>query len=46
MMNDEEIEDARWFIVDNLPTIPGKISIPHKLIDWFVEKQRKDLKRL
>jgi NAD+ diphosphatase len=38
-MNDEEIEAADWFTVDNLPTIPGKISIARKLIDWFLEKQ-------
>jgi len=40
-LQDPEIEDAGWFTADNLPTIPGKISIARKLIDWFVEKQRK-----
>jgi NAD+ diphosphatase len=39
-LSDEEIEDAGWFTVDNLPTIPGKISIARKLIDWFVAKQK------
>jgi NAD+ diphosphatase len=39
-LGDDEIEDAGWFTVDNLPTIPGKISIARKLIDWFVAKQR------
>jgi NAD+ diphosphatase len=39
--NDDEIENAGWFEVDNLPQIPGKISIARKLIDWFVEKQGK-----
>jgi NAD+ diphosphatase len=39
-LSDEEIEDAAWFTIDNLPTIPGKISIARKLIDWFVSKQR------
>jgi NAD+ diphosphatase len=39
-LNDEEIEDAGWFTVDNLPRIPGKISIARKLIDWFMDKQR------
>jgi NAD+ diphosphatase len=38
-LNDEEIEDAGWFTIDNLPRIPGKISIARKLIDWFVDKQ-------
>jgi NAD+ diphosphatase len=37
--DDSEIEDAGWFTVDNLPRIPGKISIARKLIDWFMEKQ-------
>jgi NAD+ diphosphatase len=39
-MDDSEIEDAGWFTADNLPRIPGKISIARKLIDWFVNKQR------
>lgn len=33
----KEIVDARWFTADHLPTIPDKISISRKLIDWFVE---------
>jgi len=33
---DAEIEDADWFTPDHLPTIPGKISIARRLIDWFV----------
>jgi NAD+ diphosphatase len=33
----KEIVDARWFTADRLPTIPDKISIARKLIDWFVE---------
>jgi NAD+ diphosphatase len=36
----EEISDARWFTADQLPNIPGKISIARRLIDWFVEKQK------
>jgi NAD+ diphosphatase len=35
----EEIEDAGWFTADNLPFIPGKITIARKLIDWFLAKQ-------
>jgi NAD+ diphosphatase len=38
-LNDEEIEEAGWFTADNLPRIPGKISIARKLIDWFIDKQ-------
>jgi NAD+ diphosphatase len=40
-LNDEEIEDAGWFTIDNLPRIPGKISIARKLIDGFVGKHGK-----
>ncbi len=36
----KEILDARWFSVDDLPYIPGKISIARRLIDWFIEKHR------
>jgi len=39
--DDSEIEDAGWFSRDNLPSIPGKISIARKLIDWFLAKQNK-----
>ena len=38
-LDDSEIEDAGWFTANNLPRIPGKISIARKLIDWFVYKQ-------
>jgi NAD+ diphosphatase len=40
-LDDSEIEDAGWFTVDNLPTIPEKISIARELIDWFLKKQGK-----
>jgi NAD+ diphosphatase len=39
VLDDPEIEDAAWFTRDNLPPLPGKISIARKLIDWFLEKQ-------
>ena len=38
-LDDTEIEDAGWFTADNLPTLPGKISIARKLIGWFLAKQ-------
>ena len=31
-----EIVEARWFTAQELPLIPGKISISRQLIDWFV----------
>jgi NAD+ diphosphatase len=37
-LSDSEIEDAGWFTSQNLPALPGKISIARKLIDWFLEK--------
>lgn len=39
--SDEENMDVRWFTVDCLPQLPGKLSIARKLIDWFIEKQSK-----
>ena len=38
-LDDQEIEDAGWFTSDNLPRIPGKISIARKLIDGFLAKR-------
>ncbi|MBW2341242.1 MAG: NAD(+) diphosphatase [Deltaproteobacteria bacterium] len=40
-LEDLEIEDAGWFTADNLPSLPGKISIARRLIDWFLSKQVK-----
>lgn len=34
-----EISEAGWFYPDKLPTVPGKISIARRLIDWFVESR-------
>ena len=36
-----EIEEAAWYSADDLPSIPPPLSIARKLIDHFVEKQRK-----
>ena len=33
-----ELETANWFSIDNLPTIPPKMSIARQLIDAFVNK--------
>ena len=40
-MGDGENVDAGWFTADNLPSLPSKMSIARKLIDWFLEKQGK-----
>ncbi len=38
LIDETEIEAAGWYTVDDLPPLPGKISIARKLIDWFIEK--------
>lgn len=43
-VDNDEIVEAKWFSADQLPNIPGKISIARSLIDWFVEKQGRDRK--
>lgn len=40
--DNDEITDARWFTVDNLPKIPDKLSISRSLIDWFIDKHRRE----
>ena len=35
-----EIRNADWFTPENLPLIPGKISIARKIIDWFVNNNK------
>ncbi len=34
---DDEILEAGWYTVDNLPRIPGNLSISRQLIDWFID---------
>jgi NAD+ diphosphatase len=36
-----EIGDAGWYSADNLPSIPAPGSVARKLIDWFVENNKK-----
>ncbi|MEM9905489.1 MAG: NAD(+) diphosphatase [Cyanobacteria bacterium P01_D01_bin.44] len=38
VIDGEEIEAAAWFTKENLPPVPGKLSIARQLIDWFVSK--------
>jgi NAD+ diphosphatase len=35
-----EILEANWYSFDQLPKIPGRISIARSLIDWFVNKHQ------
>lgn len=39
LVDNNEIVEAGWFSVSELPRIPGKISIARKLIDWFTKKE-------
>jgi NAD+ diphosphatase len=39
-VDETEITDAGWFGAQDLPLIPGKISIARRLIDWFVEEHQ------
>ncbi|MGB3212168.1 MAG: NAD(+) diphosphatase [Desulforhopalus sp.] len=36
-IDNNEIEDARWFSVRDLPTLPSKITIARLLIDTFIK---------
>ena len=40
----EEIIEAGWFKSDNLPQIPGKLSIARQLIDWFVARHSEEIR--
>jgi NAD+ diphosphatase len=35
-LEDAEIGDAKWFMPDDLPLLPGKISIARRLIDDWI----------
>jgi NAD+ diphosphatase len=41
VVDDEELFEAGWFSVENLPYLPHSESIARKLIDWFVENKGK-----
>ncbi len=38
-IDDDEIEDARWFSIDDLPALPSKITIARLLIDNFIKSR-------
>lgn len=42
IIDETEVSDAGWFDPDNLPIIPGKISIARQLIDWFVDAKLRE----
>lgn len=40
VLEPEEMADAQWFTVAEMPHIPPSISIARRLIDWFVAKNQ------
>lgn len=42
LVDGEEIAEADWYKSDELPEIPGPISISRRLIDWFVNEYPAD----
>ena len=38
VLEEDELDDAAWFVADALPPVPPPISIARQLIDQFVEK--------
>jgi len=38
-LQEEELNDAKFFTVDNLPLLPQKLSIARQLIDWWIKRQ-------
>lgn len=37
LVDGDEITEAGWFGVENLPELPSKVSIARKIIDWYIE---------
>ena len=35
----KEIAEAGWYDANNMPELPGKMSIAREIIDWFVQTQ-------
>ncbi len=36
-VDENEITDAGWFNIDNLPELPSKMSIAREIIDWYIQ---------
>lgn len=39
-IQEDEIEDAGWFTVENLPVLPPRLSIARSMLDAFIEEQK------
>jgi NAD+ diphosphatase len=45
VVEEKELEDARWFPLNDLPLLPPKRSIARYLIDTFLLSQEPDTRR-
>jgi NAD+ diphosphatase len=43
VLEDAEIGDAKWFTSDDMPQLPGKISIARRLIDDWMERTQAEM---
>lgn len=41
-IQEEELRNAGFFNKDNLPTLPQKLSIARRMIDWWLDQQNKE----
>lgn len=39
-IDEHELDDARWFHVDELPPLPGKLSLSRQLLDHWIESRQ------
>lgn len=40
-IQEEELRNAGFFTKDNLPTLPAKLSLARRMIDWWLDQQNK-----
>jgi len=40
-LQEEELNEAEFYTIDNLPILPQKLSIARQLIDWWINRQEK-----
>jgi NAD+ diphosphatase len=40
VIDPDEIVDAQWYTVDEIPEFPNRVSIASRLIEWFIEDQK------
>ena len=39
-IQEEELRNAAFYSINNLPTLPQKLSLARKMIDWWLEQKR------